>query len=125
VLFAMALLFVFGTVGPGFAGSITSIIVCRTITGFGTLGPILATVGIGTVNVVATILAMGLIDRAGRLPLSIGGLVPMAQSLIVLAIALLGGRGAAWANMVAISCRDLTRRAEIIPTSARRVAGPS
>jgi len=73
----------------------------------GTLGPILATVGIGTVNVVATVVAMALIDRLGRRPLLIGGLIPMAASLIVLGIALLVGQGAAWSNILAVSCLGL------------------
>jgi sugar porter (SP) family MFS transporter len=70
----------------------------------GTLGPILATAGLGSVNVIATIVAMGLIDRLGRRPLLIGGLVPMALSLIVLAVALLAAQGSAWADMVAVIC---------------------
>jgi sugar porter (SP) family MFS transporter len=70
----------------------------------GTLGPILATTGIGTVNVLATIIATGLIDRLGRRPLLIGGLVPMALSLIVLAVALLTGRGSESADMAAVVC---------------------
>jgi MFS transporter, SP family, galactose:H+ symporter len=70
----------------------------------GTLGPILATSGIGVVNVIATIAAMWLIDRLGRRPLLILGLVPMTLSLVVLSIALGLGQGAAWTHAAAVAC---------------------
>lgn len=73
----------------------------------GTMGPILATSGIGAINVAATVLAMGLIDRLGRRPLLIWGLVPMALSLLVLATALLAAPGVSWTNMLAVSCLGL------------------
>lgn len=50
----------------------------------GTMGPILATVGIGAVNVVATVAAMWLVDRAGRRPLLLGGLVPMTLAMVAM-----------------------------------------
>ncbi len=73
----------------------------------GTHGPILATVGIGTINVLATVVAMALIDRLGRRPLLIWGLVPMAASLLLLAVALLVGKGADWSNVAALACLGL------------------
>jgi MFS family permease len=51
-------------------------------------GAILATAGIGAVNVVLTIAAMLLLDRIGRRPLLIGGMVVMAAALTVLGLTL-------------------------------------
>ena len=54
---------------------------------------ILATAGIGVVNVVTTIVAIWLVDRVGRRPLLLGGLLGMGLSLCLLASAFLLGRG--------------------------------
>jgi sugar porter (SP) family MFS transporter len=48
---------------------------------------ILASVGVGVVNVVFTVVAMQLIDRAGRRPLLLVSLAGMAMSLTVLGLA--------------------------------------
>jgi sugar porter (SP) family MFS transporter len=48
---------------------------------------ILASVGVGVVNVVLTVVAMQLIDRVGRRPLLLGSLAGMALSLAVLGLA--------------------------------------
>jgi sugar porter (SP) family MFS transporter len=70
----------------------------------GTLGPILATSGLGLINVVATILAMSLVDRLGRRPLLIVGLIPMTISLAVFALAIALGKGSEAANVLAVIC---------------------
>ena len=54
---------------------------------------ILATAGIGIVNVVMTVLAIWLVDRIGRRPLLLGGLLGMGVSLCLLASAFLLGHG--------------------------------
>jgi SP family galactose:H+ symporter-like MFS transporter len=55
----------------------------------GDMGPILATAGLGTINVVATVLAMWLVDRVGRRPLLLWGLAPMTISLVALSLTLM------------------------------------
>ena len=54
---------------------------------------ILATAGIGIVNVVMTVFAIWLVDRVGRRPLLLGGLLGMGVSLCLLATAFLLGNG--------------------------------
>lgn len=60
------------------------------IVGFeGTTAQILATAGLGAVNVIATVIATGFVDRAGRRPLLLGGLGVMVVSLAVLSFSLM------------------------------------
>ena len=54
----------------------------------GEMGPILATAGLGAINVAATVLAMWLVDRIGRRRLLLWGLAPMAISLLVMSFTL-------------------------------------
>ncbi|WP_101295470.1 sugar porter family MFS transporter [Halegenticoccus soli] len=56
-------------------------------TGFGNSASILATVGIGVVNVAMTVVAVLLMDRAGRRPLLMVGLAGMTVTLVVLGAA--------------------------------------
>ena len=67
--------------------------------GFGSAtSSIAATVGVGVVNVLATLLAVWLIDRVGRRPLLLIGETGMALSLIVLGVGFLwrGGGETGW-----------------------------
>ena len=54
---------------------------------------ILATAGIGVVNVAMTVVAIWLVDKVGRRPLLLGGLLGMGLSLCLLATAFLLGQG--------------------------------
>jgi SP family galactose:H+ symporter-like MFS transporter len=73
-------------------------------TAFAAAASILATVGIGVVNVAMTIVGMSLVDRLGRRPLLLSGLIGMTVALGVLGLAFLlpGLSGAlAW---IALGC---------------------
>jgi sugar porter (SP) family MFS transporter len=64
---------------------------------------ILATAGIGVVNVVMTLLAIRLVDRVGRRALLLCGLAGMGISLCVLAVGFLLGKGPALGWLTAAS----------------------
>ena len=55
-----------------------------TEAGFGNQAATYANVAIGVLNVVMTLVAIRLIDRSGRIPLLVGGLIGMIASLVIL-----------------------------------------
>jgi MFS transporter, SP family, galactose:H+ symporter len=69
----------------------------------GDAGPILATAGLGAINVGATVLAMWLVDRTGRRPLLLWGLAGMTISLVVLS-ASLSVKELPGVGIVAVAC---------------------
>jgi sugar porter (SP) family MFS transporter len=69
----------------------------------GDAGPILATAGIGAINVAATVLAMWLVDRAGRRPLLLWGLAGMTISLVILSVSL-SVKSLAGVGVAAVAC---------------------
>jgi sugar porter (SP) family MFS transporter len=63
---------------------------------------ILAAVGVGIVNVGMTVVALRLLDRAGRRTLLLGGVSAMVVSLFALGAAFLGGGTSTGASIIAI-----------------------
>lgn len=68
---------------------------------------ILATVGIGIVNVLATIFAIFVIDKLGRRPLLLSGLIGMFISLIGLSMAFYFGAAEELVKLIVVSCTFL------------------
>jgi SP family sugar:H+ symporter-like MFS transporter len=75
--------------------------------GFGQTAAIVANLGIGTLNVVVTLVAIAVIDRVGRRPLLLLGCAGMCLSMLALgANALLAARGsreAAWVTLICLA----------------------
>ncbi|MEA2429365.1 MAG: hypothetical protein QOF37_2993 [Thermoleophilaceae bacterium] len=59
-----------------------------TNVGYGNSGAIYANIAIGVLNVVMTVLAIRLVDRVGRKPLLLAGVVGMVTSLTILGVSL-------------------------------------
>ncbi|MGN6664481.1 MAG: sugar porter family MFS transporter [Solirubrobacterales bacterium] len=65
-------------------------------------GSILAAVGVGVINVAMTVVALRLLDRAGRRTLLMVGVSGMVVSLFALGLAFVGGGGGTASSVVAI-----------------------
>lgn len=72
--------------------------------GLGASTAVLATVGIGIVNVVMTLVGMSLVDHIGRKPLLISGVSIMAVALIALALTFMIGGLSNGAGIIAFIC---------------------
>jgi sugar porter (SP) family MFS transporter len=68
----------------------------------GNSAAIVASLGVGVVNILATLVALRLIDRAGRRPLLMVGVTGMAVALTVLGAAFLGNAGTTLISAIAI-----------------------
>ena len=73
-------------------------------TGLGPSAAILASAGVGAVNVVMTLVGMSLVDRVGRRKLLMVGFAVMAVSLVILGLVLMPDPLPAFAGWVAIAC---------------------
>src|SRR5437879_3432995 len=73
--------------------------------GFGSATTALAaTIGIGVVNVLATVVAIALVDHWGRRPLLLAGLTGMIVSLLALGLASHEGTTAGWLGATTVAC---------------------
>jgi len=73
--------------------------------GFGTATTALAaTIGIGVVNVLATVVAIVLVDHAGRRPLLLAGLTGMVLSLLTLGVVWREAASAGWLGATTVAC---------------------
>src|SRR5438094_511706 len=73
--------------------------------GFGSVTTALAaTIGIGVVNVLATVVAIALVDHWGRRPLLLAGLPGMILSLLALGVASHEGTSAGWLGATTVAC---------------------
>jgi sugar porter (SP) family MFS transporter len=68
----------------------------------GSSSAILASLGVGVINIAATVVALRLIDRKGRRPLLIVGVTGMVIALTALGLAFLGNAGSSFISAVAI-----------------------
>jgi MFS transporter, SP family, galactose:H+ symporter len=73
-------------------------------------GAILAAVGVGVINVAMTLVAMRLLDRAGRRTLLMVGVSGMTISLFTLGLAFVGGGASTFDSVLAIREPDGLRR---------------
>lgn len=72
--------------------------------GFGEMGAVVANLGIGVINVLLTIAALGMIDRYGRRRLLLGGALAMAGSMFMLGmIGPASGAGGALAGWLTLA----------------------
>ncbi len=69
----------------------------------GNSAAIVASLGVGVINILATLVALRLIDRAGRRPLLMVGVTGMVIFLTTLGLAFLGNAGASLVTVVAVA----------------------